>query len=130
MRSRSVNTRPSSTSTYAHSARHRAKAGRPRVHLHPAELERLGIAVGAPTRLSNAHGSLVLEAAADESMPRDRVRIDGLPRADDLIEGVGVNALVSGQVSDLGGGNVQYSTMVDVAPSPAAISSSATTRDR
>jgi anaerobic selenocysteine-containing dehydrogenase len=103
-------------STYLYSARHRQKAGRPRVHLHPAELARLGIAPGSRARLANAHGSLVLEAAADESMPRDCARIDGLPRGEDLVEGVGVNALVSGQVSDLGDGNVQYSTMVDVAP--------------
>jgi len=103
-------------STYSHSARHRQKAGRPRVHLHPAELERLGLSVGARARLSNAHGSLVLEAAADNSMPHDCARIDGLPRGEDLVEGVGANALVAGQVSDLGGGNVQYSTMVDVAP--------------
>jgi anaerobic selenocysteine-containing dehydrogenase len=103
-------------STYLYSARHRQKAGHPRVHLHPAELARLGIAPGSRARLANAHGSLVLEAAADESMPRDCARIDGLPRGEDLVEGVGVNALVSGQVSDLGDGNVQYSTMVDVAP--------------
>jgi hypothetical protein len=31
-----------------------------------------------------------------------------------VAESQGINALVSGQVSDMGGGNVQYSTMVDL----------------
>jgi hypothetical protein len=31
---------------------------------------------------------------------------------------VGVNALVAGDVSDLGGGNVLYSTRCDVHPAP------------
>jgi hypothetical protein len=42
------------------------------------------------------------------------VRIDGLPRAQDTLEGVGVNALVAGEVSDLGDSNTLYSTRVDV----------------
>jgi hypothetical protein len=44
------------------------------------------------------------------------LRIDGVPRACDVPEGVGVNTLVAPTLSDLGRGNVLYSTRVDLAP--------------
>jgi hypothetical protein len=47
-------------------------------------------------------------------MPRGLVRIDGLPRARDVAEGIGLNALTSGALSDLGDGNVMYSARVDL----------------
>ena len=102
--------------TYSHSPRHLQKAGPPRVHAHPQDLAALGVAEGAPLELSNRQGRLTLPAAADAALPPGLLRIDGLPRAADVREGVGVNVLVSGDVSDLGGGNVQYSTMVDARP--------------
>jgi len=42
------------------------------------------------------------------------VRIDGLPKAEDIPERIGVNALVSGETSDMGESNSLYSTRVDV----------------
>ncbi|MBL8861593.1 MAG: molybdopterin-dependent oxidoreductase [Planctomycetes bacterium] len=102
--------------TYSHSARHARKAGRPRAFLHPDDLAALGARAGAPLRLWNARATVTLEAAADEHVPRGLVRVDGLPRAADVPEGHGINALVSGGVSDLGGGNVLYSTRCDVGP--------------
>jgi len=101
-------------STFAHSARHAHKAGPPRAFLNPADMARLGLSEAAPVRLSNRRASLTLLAAADAAVPQGLVRVDGLPRAADVPEGVGVNALVSDGVSDLGGGNVLYSTRCDV----------------
>lgn len=109
----SVNTH---NSTFVHSARHVKKDGPPRVHAHPAELSRLGVAEGERVTLSNARGAVTLPIAACANTPPGAVRIDGLPRRRDVPEGVGINALVSGATSDLGNGNVLYSTRVDVRP--------------
>jgi anaerobic selenocysteine-containing dehydrogenase len=104
--------------TYSHSARHAHKSGPPRAFLHPEVLARLGARPGDSVRLTNARAAITLRAAADPNVPHDLVRVDGLPRAADVPEGVGVNALVAGDVSDLGGGNVLYSTRCDVHPAP------------
>ncbi len=101
-------------STFAHSARHVHKAGPPRAFLNPADLSRLGLSEAEPVRLSNRRASITLLAATDAAVPAGIVRVDGLPRGADVPEGVGVNALVSDGISDLGGGNVLYSTRCDV----------------
>ncbi len=100
--------------TYSHSARHAKKAGAPRAFLNPGDLDRLGIAAGERVRLANERASLTLSAEADAHVPAGIVRVDGLPRAADVSEGHGINALVAGDVSDIGGGNVLYSTRCDV----------------
>lgn len=102
-------------STFSHSPRHLARWGQPVVVLNPDDASSLGLAAGEPVRLENAHGRLTLPAELSADMPRGLVRVDGLPRGADTPEGVGVNALVPPCVSDLGDGNVLYSTRVDVA---------------
>jgi anaerobic selenocysteine-containing dehydrogenase len=109
----SVNTH---NSTYAHSERHVRKDGPPRVHLNPDDARRLGLVEGAPARITNARATITLPTAISADMPVGLVRIDGLPRAVDVPERVGINALTSGAVSDLGDGNVMYSARVDVMP--------------
>jgi anaerobic selenocysteine-containing dehydrogenase len=101
-------------STYSHSPRHLARWGRPHVLLNPLDAAELGLAEGAPATLSNRLGALTLPARPCDDLPRGLVRVDGLPRAADTPEGVGVNVLVPPDVSDLGDGNVLYSTRVDV----------------
>jgi anaerobic selenocysteine-containing dehydrogenase len=111
-------------STYSHSPRHLARWGRPHVLLHPDDARALGLAEGDPATLSNRMGALTLPARPCADLPRGLVRVDGLPRAAEAPEGVGVNVLVSPDVSDLGEGNVLYSTRVDLrrtaGPAPAA----------
>ena len=109
----SVNTH---NSTYSHSARHARKDGPSRVHVNPRDAEALGVAAGEFVTLSNARASVTLRVELCEHTPRRAVRVDGLPRRSEIPEGVGVNALVSGEVSDLGNGSVLYSTRVDVRP--------------
>jgi len=101
-------------STFSHSERHVKRVGEQRVKLNPLDAQRLGLVDGARATLSNhlARVSFPVEITAD--MPPGLVRIDGLPRAQDTLEGVGVNALVAGEVSDLGDSNTLYSTRVDV----------------
>jgi len=106
--------RATHNSTFNHSARHLARAGRPHVHMHRADAERLGLDAGEIATLANENGSLSLPVALSEDLPPGMLRVDGLPRACDVPEGVGINALVSGELSDLGESNVLYSTRVDV----------------
>jgi anaerobic selenocysteine-containing dehydrogenase len=101
-------------STYTHSARHLKKSGPPLAHLNPEDARALGLAEGAKARLSNTRGAVTLPVAISEDMPRGLVRVDGVPRAVDVPERVGINALASGATSDLGSGNVLYSARVDV----------------
>lgn len=102
-------------STFSHSARHVKKAGPPRVFVSPADAQAMGLATGAKAKLSNARGALTLLVEVSDTMPEGLVRVDGLPRAADVPEKVGLNALTSGATSDLGDGNVMFSARVDLA---------------
>jgi anaerobic selenocysteine-containing dehydrogenase len=107
-------------STFSHSPRHLARWGQPHVVLNHEDSRALGLAAGDLATLANAQGRLTLPVEPSLHMPRGLVRVDGLPRAADTPEGVGVNVLVPGLVSDVGDGNVLYSTRVDVRPAAAA----------
>ena len=102
-------------STYSHSARHVRKAGPPRVYIGPRDARERGLATGDRAKLSNARGTLTLLVEVSDTMPDGLVRIDGLPRAVDFPERIGLNALTSGAISDLGDGNVMFSARVDLA---------------
>ncbi len=102
-------------STYLYSGRHLAKAGKPVCHLNPADLERLKAVEGTRLVLSNAQGKITLPACSDENVPPGCIRVDGVLSGRDVPEGVGINALANPALSDLGDGNVLYSTRVDVA---------------
>ncbi|MCE9596045.1 MAG: molybdopterin-dependent oxidoreductase [Planctomycetes bacterium] len=101
-------------STFSHSPRHVALNGKPRLFLHPLDAASRNLRDGEFVRVSNARGALSLVLACTADMPRGLARVDGMPRSADVPEGVGINALVSPDVSDLGDGNVLYSTRVDV----------------
>jgi len=101
-------------STFSHSGRHVRRVGEQRVKVNPSDAQRLGLVDGARATLSNAHGSVTFPVDVTSDMPPGLVRIDGLPRAEDTPERVGVNALVSAEVSDLGDNNSLYSTRVDL----------------
>ena len=103
-------------STFSHSRRHVARAGPPRCFLHPADAQARAIEAGEPVRLSNERATLTLRAELSDDVPRGMVRVDGMPRAEDVPEGVGINALVAGARSDMGDGNALYSTRVEVLP--------------
>ncbi len=105
-------------STFSHSARHVALNGVARVFMHPDDARERGFVEGERITLSNRNGALSLVLALSTDLPRGSLRVDGLPRAVDAPERVGVNALVSSDVSDLGAGNVLYSTRVDVGRYP------------
>ncbi len=101
-------------STFMHVARHRARLGEPRAHVHPLDLAAAGVAAGGLVCIRSEFGSVTVKAVADEALPRKMVRVDGFVNEDLVPEGVGINALVSPETSDLGGGNVLYSTRVEL----------------
>lgn len=101
-------------STFSHSARHLRRRGEVRAWLHPDDARELGASDGDALVLSNALASLTVRAGLSDGMARGLVRIDGLPRACDVPEGIGVNALVSAEASDMGESNSLYSTRVDI----------------
>jgi anaerobic selenocysteine-containing dehydrogenase len=103
-------------STFAHSERHVKRSGTPRVHVNEDDAHELGLVEGSRARISNARAALTFDVAITRDVPRGLVRVDGLPRACDLPEKVGLNALTSGALSDLGDGNVMYSARVNVEP--------------
>jgi len=102
-------------STYLHSPRHVKRIGAPSCTLNPADAQELGLSQGSAVRLSNPRAALSLTLDLSEDVPRGMVRVDGLFRACDTPECVGLNALTSAEPGDLGRGNTYYSTRVDVA---------------
>ena len=82
--------------------------------MNSEDAQREGLAEGETATLSNRRGRVSLQVATTDDLPSGLVRVDGLPRAADVPEGVGINALVSSAVSDLGDSNTLYSTRVDV----------------
>lgn len=104
-------------STFSHSPRHLKRRGLARVWLHPTDASTLGLSEGELAVLSNEQGSLSLPVGLDARLPTGLVRVDGLPRASDTPERLGINALVPGTVTDLGDGNSLYSTRVNVSNS-------------
>jgi anaerobic selenocysteine-containing dehydrogenase len=99
-------------STYTHSARHLKRRGAHRAFLAPDDARRIGVGDGDWITLSNRRGSISLPVAVASEMPEGLVRVDGLPRAADVPERIGVNTLVGGEISDMGASNVLYSTRV------------------
>jgi len=107
----SINTH---NSTFSHSERHVKKDGPPRCYMNLDDAREHGLDDGQLVKVSNTRGSLTLPVRVTSDVPRGCVRVDGLPRAKDVREGVGLNALTSSALSDLGDGNVMYSARVDI----------------
>ncbi len=102
-------------STYVHSKRHAGRNGAPCCWMHPADASELALKEGESIRLTNEQGALTLPLAFSTDQPRGLLRLDGFPDPDQVPEGLSCNALTSPEISDLGAGNVQYSTRVDIA---------------
>ena len=79
-----------------------------RLAMHLTDASRRGIRQGDRVRIFNARGSCVLQADVDgEVRP-------GVVRAPAVGWGRGINALTSDRLTDIGGGPVFYSCLVDV----------------
>jgi anaerobic selenocysteine-containing dehydrogenase len=101
-------------STYLASPWHLARAGAPCCWINPALARVKGIGEGDLVRLESDHGRLTLAARISDDVPENMVRVDGLPRPADCVEGYGVNVLTGPEISDLGNGATFFSTRVDL----------------
>jgi anaerobic selenocysteine-containing dehydrogenase len=101
-------------STFLASPRHLARAGAPCCWINPALAGARQISEGDPVTLESDHGSLTLAARLSDDVPESMVRVDGLPRPADCVEGYGINALVGPGLSDIGDGATFFSTRVDL----------------
>jgi len=109
----SAPSRATHNSTYMHSQRHLAKAGAPQCFVNPQDAESLDVQDGDLLQLSNERAQITLKVAITMDMPCGSIRVDGLLRAQDVPEGVGINALTSPVTSVQAHGSTLYSTRVD-----------------
>jgi anaerobic selenocysteine-containing dehydrogenase len=89
-----------------------AREKRPSVRIHPDDLAALALADGAPVRVGNRRGSILLEARAFEGVQRGVVIVEGLFPNHAFAEGIGVNALTSAEPGLPNGGGVFHDTAV------------------
>jgi anaerobic selenocysteine-containing dehydrogenase len=101
-------------STYFASPGHIKRAGAPCCWINPALARAKRVGEADMVRLESDYGSLTLAARLSDDIPEQMVRVDGLPRPEDCIEGHGVNVLTGPEISDLGDGATFFSTRVDL----------------
>lgn len=88
-----------------------------RVILHPDDAAARGITDGAPIRLFNGRGSVRSVARLDAAHVQPGVVCAPSVRWPSLSpDGVGINALTSQRLTDLGGGATFYSCLIEVEP--------------
>jgi anaerobic selenocysteine-containing dehydrogenase len=82
--------------------------------MHSADAQPRGIAVGDQVRVFNGRGSCVLTAEIDGSVQPGVVRAPAVRWNKAAPDRRSVNALISDRLTDIGGGPVFYSCLVQV----------------
>jgi anaerobic selenocysteine-containing dehydrogenase len=98
--------------SFTEMASSRKRERRPTALLHPADMERLDVAPGAPIRLGNARGSVLVHAEPRDGQPRGVVVVESIWPNDAFPDGVGINALLSADPAPPNGGAVIHDTKV------------------
>jgi anaerobic selenocysteine-containing dehydrogenase len=93
-----------------------AREGRPTVRIHPADLAALGLADGAPVRLGNARGSVVVHAQQFDGVQPGVLVVEGVWPNGAFAEGNGINTLTSADPGLPNGGAVYHDTAVWLRP--------------
>ena len=82
----------------------RAREGRPRAKIHPADLARLGLNDGAKIRMGNGRGEITLHAEAFDGVLPGVVIVEAIPPNSAFEGGEGINTLTSAdQIAPFGG---------------------------
>lgn len=82
----------------------RAREGRPRAKIHPADLARLGLNDGAKIRMGNGRGEITLHAEAFDGVLPGVVIVEAIPPNSAFENGEGINTLTSAdQIAPFGG---------------------------
>jgi anaerobic selenocysteine-containing dehydrogenase len=95
---------------------HRAGADRETslLHLHPEDAQPRGIQTGDRVRVFNDRGSLMLEAVVHDVVRPGVARAPSVRWAKQAADKRNANALTSDRLTDMGGGPVFYSCLVEV----------------
>lgn len=82
----------------------RAREGRPRAKIHPADLAKLGLTDGAKIRMGNGRGEITLHAEAFDGVLPGVVIVEAIPPNSAFENGEGINTLTSAdQIAPFGG---------------------------
>jgi anaerobic selenocysteine-containing dehydrogenase len=84
------------------------------LHLHASDASARGISSGDRARVFNARGSCVLEARLDGAVPPGVAMTPAVRWSKRSADRRNVNVLTSDRLTDMGGGPVFYSCMVEV----------------
>jgi len=98
--------------SFTEMASSRQRVGRPTVLMHPADADRLGITEGAPVRLGNTRGEVVLHARLTGGMQPGVLVAESIWPSECFAGGIGINALTSDDPGPPGGGAVFHDTAV------------------
>ena len=101
-------------STFADIPALTTKAGVPTVEIHPEDAARLGIAQGERVRVTNSRGQVYLRAVVDNSVLPGVLVAPGVWWLESYDEGLGINALTSARIGDIGQGAVFFSNLAKV----------------
>lgn len=88
------------------------KEGRPTALIHPDDLTALALTDGAPVRLGNDQGSVVVHATPFAGVPRGVVIVEGIWPNTAFVEGMGINSLTSPEPIPPAGGAAFHDTAV------------------
>jgi anaerobic selenocysteine-containing dehydrogenase len=102
----------SMNSTFGYDAERDAQTSA--VRLHTADARPRRIVTGDLVRLFNERGSIKLMAQVDDSVREGVVRVPSVRWPKKAADGQGVNVLTSDRLTDVGGGPVFYSCLVQV----------------
>jgi anaerobic selenocysteine-containing dehydrogenase len=100
-------------STFCNLPAHQTLEPEPRLEMNPLDAAARGISDGAPVRVYNDRGELVLPAKLDASVQAG-IAVARLGWAKLAPGGVNVNVLTSQRLTDIGRGPTYYSTLVEV----------------
>ena len=84
--------------------------------LHPDDCAALRAAPGAPVRLGNERGEVIVHAEARAGQPRGVVVVEGIWPNRRFAGGIGINALTSAEPGYPNGGAVFHDTAVWIRP--------------
>jgi anaerobic selenocysteine-containing dehydrogenase len=103
-------------STFTETQSSRAREKRPTALLHPDDCAALGAGAGAPVRLGNERGEVVVHAEPRAGQPRGVVVVEGVWPNRHFRNGIGINALTSAEPGYPKGGAVFHDTAVWIRP--------------
>lgn len=98
--------------TFTETPSSKKREGRPEARIHPDDMAALAIAEGAPVRLGNDRGSVVVHARTFDGLQRGVVVVESIWPNAAFVEGIGINALTSADPGLPNGGAVFHDTAV------------------